>query len=148
MNKIEVSDEEKWFENVFTTGPGFQMAQKFIENIFERHIDWTKLVNCDDNFKNIFQVKIQKEFKITPDYLEIEHNLETGYLMGVYICLGKEIHQVDHKDSVPFEKFGSFSKIHDYLLENDHVLVFMASGLHKIKKKAEQIACELAINKL
>lgn len=148
MNKIEVSDEEKWFETIFTTGPGFQMAQKFIETIFERHIDWTRLVNYDDNFKNIFQVKIQKEFKITPDYLEIEHNLETGYLMGVYICLGKSIHEVNHKDSVPFEKFGCFSKIQDYLLENEYVLVFMGWGLHKIKKKAEQIACDIAINKL
>ena len=34
-NKIEVMDDEAWFKNVFVTGPGFQMAQKFIENIFE-----------------------------------------------------------------------------------------------------------------
>jgi dsRNA-specific ribonuclease len=148
MNKIDVKDEENWFEKVFTTGPGFQMAQKFVETIYERHVDWTKLVNHDDNYKNIFQVKIQKEFKITPDYLEINHDSETGYTMGVYVCLGQAIHEVTYKDGIPFETFGSFAKIQEYILENDSVLVFMASGTHKIKKKAEQIACELALGKL
>ena len=148
MNKIDVKDEESWFEKVFTTGPGFQMAQKFIETIYERHVDWVKLVNDDDNYKNIFQVKIQKEFKITPDYLEISHDTETGYTMGVYVCLGQAIHEVTYEHGVPFESFGSFSKIQEHILENDSVLVFMASGTHKIKKKAEQIACELALGKL
>ena len=68
--------------------------------------------------------------------------------MGVYVCLGQAFHEVTHKDGIPFESFGSFSKIQDYILENDSVLVFMASGTHKIKKKAEQIACELALGKL
>jgi hypothetical protein len=49
-------------------GPGFQMAQVFVEAIFERHVNWIELILTDDNYKNILQVKIQKEFKITPDY--------------------------------------------------------------------------------
>ena len=28
---------------LFITGPGFQMAQLFIENIFEKHIDWIRI---------------------------------------------------------------------------------------------------------
>ena len=40
------------------------MAQIFIEKIFETHVDWMELINNDDNYKNILQVKIQKEFKI------------------------------------------------------------------------------------
>ena len=63
FNKISVKDEEGWFQNVFVTGPGFQMAQIFVENIFEQHVDFVKLVETDDNYKNILQVKIQKEFK-------------------------------------------------------------------------------------
>ena len=59
-------DEEGWFKNVFVTGPGFQMAQIFVESIFEKHVDWVKLLQDDDNYKNILQVKIQKEFKDTP----------------------------------------------------------------------------------
>ena len=34
VNKISINDEDKWFQNVFVTGPGFQMAQIFIENIW------------------------------------------------------------------------------------------------------------------
>ena len=34
FNKINVNDEEGWFSNVFVTGPGFQIAQIFIEKIF------------------------------------------------------------------------------------------------------------------
>jgi ribonuclease-3 len=83
FNKITVKDEEGWFKNIFVTGPGFQMAQKFVENIFEKHIDWIALIQNDDNYKNILQVKIQKEFKVTPHYLEQEHDMDDGYKMGV-----------------------------------------------------------------
>jgi dsRNA-specific ribonuclease len=65
FNKISVNDDDGWFQNVFVTGPGFQIAQKFVENIFEKHIDWIALIQNDDNYKNILQVKIQKEFKKT-----------------------------------------------------------------------------------
>ena len=33
-NKIQIKDEEKWFGNLFVTGPGFQMAQIFVETVF------------------------------------------------------------------------------------------------------------------
>ena len=56
FNKIEIKDEDSWFQNVFVTGPGFQIAQKFIESIFEKHVDWMKLIRDDDNYKNILQV--------------------------------------------------------------------------------------------
>ena len=53
FNKIEVSDEENWFKNVFVVGPGFQMAQLFVESVFEKHVDWKQLLQNDDNYKNI-----------------------------------------------------------------------------------------------
>ena len=148
FNKIQVKDEEGWFTNIFVTGPGFQMVQKFIENIFEKHIDWIALIQNDDNYKNILQVKIQKEFKTTPDYLEISHDAEKGYEMGVYLCLGKPIHQIQIQNSVPFGFYGSFQKIQEEFVKNSHVFVFMGSGIHKIKKKAEQIASELSIKNI
>ena len=61
---------------MFVTGPGFQMAQKFIENVFDTHIDWTALIQNDDNYKNILQVKIQKEFKVTKYVMEKEMRTE------------------------------------------------------------------------
>ena len=39
-NKIAVHDDDGWFEKVFSTGPGFQMAQIFVENVFEKHVNW------------------------------------------------------------------------------------------------------------
>ena len=148
FNKISVEDEHGWFKNDFVTGPGFQMAQIFVENILEKYVDWTKLINTDDNYKNILQVKIQKEFKTTPHYLEISHDLDNGYEMGVYLCLGKPIHQMVLSNAKPFSYYGSFIKIQNELIEEDSVFVFLGSGVHKIKKKAEQIACEMTINQL
>ena len=145
FNKVIVKDDENWFQNMFVTGPGFQMAQKFIENVFEKHIDWVSLIQNDDNYKNILQVKIQKEFKVTPHYLEIEHDIELGYKMGVYICLGQAIHNVSHKDAVDFSFFKNFKAVQDFILENSKVLIFMGEGQHKIKRKAEQIACNEAL---
>ena len=48
---------------MFVTGPGFQVVQKFVENVFESHVDWTSLVNNDENYKNLLQVLIQKNSK-------------------------------------------------------------------------------------
>ena len=148
FNKIAVKDEEGWFKNVFVTGPGFQMAQIFVENVFENHVDWAKIINTDDNYKNILQVKIQKEFKTTPDYLEISHNADNGYEMGVYLCVGKPIHEVKIKDAKPFGFYKSFKNIQTELLKNTFVFVFLGSGVHKIKKKAEQIASEVSIQNI
>jgi dsRNA-specific ribonuclease len=145
FNKIEVSDDEGWFKNMFATGPGFQMAQKFVENIFEKHINWIELIQNDDNYKNILQVKIQKEFKVTPHYIEIEHDNEEGYKMGVYLCLGQMIHTLTHTDALPIQQFSSFKMIHEYVEKNGKIFLFLGQGLHKIKRKAEQIACNEAI---
>lgn len=148
VNKLSIKDEDGWFQNTFTTGPGFQMAQTFIENIYEKHVDWVELIKTDDNYKNKLQVLIQKEFKITPEYLEMNHELEIGYEMGVYICLGQEIHQVKRKDAKNYEDFGSLVKIHEMFVKESKIFIFLGKGLHKIKKKAEQIACEIALKKI
>ncbi len=145
FNKMTVKDDENWFQNMFVTGPGFQMAQKFIENVFEKHIDWIALIQNDDNYKNILQVKIQKEFKVTPHYLEIEHDMELGYKMGVYLCLGQQIHNVSHSDAVDISFFKTFKSIQDCVAENGKAFIFMGEGQHKIKRKAEQIACNEAL---
>lgn len=141
FNKIEVRDEHSWFENVFVCGPGFQMAQIFVENVFEKHVDFVKLVETDDNFKNILQVMIQKEFKTTPEYIELSFEPDTGYHMGVYLCLGESIHQVEACNAVPFTHFGSFERIQEEFAEHGSLFVFLGSSVHKIKKKAEQMAC-------
>ena len=147
-NKIDLNDDKNFFQDLFLVGPGFQMAQIFIENVFEKHVDWIELLNNDDNYKNLFQVKVQKEFKKTPDYIEIDYDSETGYSMGVFICLGQAIYEVQHTSSIPYKNFGNFQKIHEYMDSNNNVLILMGTGTHKIKKKAEQLACEEALRQM
>ena len=151
-------DEDGWFENTFVTGPGFQMAQKFVENIFEKHIDWIALIQNDDNYKNILQVKIQKEFKVTPHYIEIEYDSDLGYKMGVYLCLGQSIHTLNiidaihindvlHKLDDPVKEVEIFKNIQEYInLHDGKIFMFLGEGHHKIKRKAEQIACNMIIS--
>jgi len=138
-NSEDISDDES---------PGFKMAKKFINRIFETHIDWAALIQNNDNYKNILQVKIQKEFKVTPHYLEIEHDVDFGYKMGVYLCLGQPIFHLTHKDSVDISFFKNYKAVHDYVEENSKVLIYMGEGQHKIKRKAEQTACNEAIRSL
>lgn len=148
FSKLQIKDEDQWFENTFVTGPGFQMAQIFIENIFEKHIDWTELIQSDDNYKKILQLKIQKEFKLTQHYLELECDDEEGYRMGVYLCVGYNIHHLNLEDALNIvnDNLTSFSLMKEYLLKNDGKLfLFLGEGTNKNKKKAEQIACENAL---
>lgn len=145
FNKININDDKGWFENVFSTGPGFQMCQTFIESVYEEYVDWDKLINYDDNYKNKLQVIIQKEFKTTPEYIELEIN-DDGYTMGIYICLGDKIYNMDINKAIHFNTLGNFQKIHDILDINNTALIFLSKSTHKIKKKAEQNACEYAIS--
>ena len=146
FNKVSVKDEDGWFGNVFLTGPGFQMAQIFIENVFEKHVNWIDLIRNDDNYKNILQVRIQKTFKVTPDYLEIQpYQNDVGYRMGVYLCLGQSIHGLTHAHALPLTQFPTFQSIHEHMSVYGKIFVFLGEGNHKIKKKAEQMACEHAV---
>jgi len=149
FNKMQVNDEDGWFANIFATGPGFQMVQIFVERVFEKHVDWMNLIQNDDNYKNILQVRIQKQFKVTPHYMDVEeHNLEQGYHMGVYLCLGQPIFGLKHRDSVKCSTFKSYEDIHKYMALHGKIFLFLGEGIHKIKKKAEQIACDSAIRQL
>jgi dsRNA-specific ribonuclease len=148
FNKIDINDEEGWFKNTFVTGPGFQIAQIFLENIFEKHVNWMKLIQDDDNYKNILQVKIQKEFKDTPHYLEISHDDDNGYEMGVYLCLGQKIHEVNKINAINFKEIGSFENIQTIIEKDEKIFVYLGKGIHKIKRKAEQMACEETLKML
>lgn len=144
FNKLKINDEDKWFDNLFVCGPGFQMVQILIENIFEKHVNWINLILNDDNYKNILQVKIQKEFKVTPHYIEMEYNNEDGFKMGVYLCININIHNLNYKNAIT-----QIVNIHDYLKKNNNkIFLFLGEGNHKIKRKAEQIACFQALELL
>jgi hypothetical protein len=52
---------------------------------------------------------------------------------------------LSHKDAIDISFFKNFKTIQDYLAENGKALIFMGEGQHKIKRKAEQIACNEAL---
>ena len=142
-NNIQVEDSVGFFNSYFKCGIGFQMCQIFIESIFETLVDWNELLENDDNYKNILQVMIQKEFKTTPDYVVLNVDEEQRYTMGVYLCLNDtKIHHVNIHDAVDFKTIGSFENIQ----AQNHSFIYFSKAVHKIKKKAEQIACQEAID--
>jgi hypothetical protein len=94
-------------------------------------------------------VKIQKEFKVTPHYLEMSNDLDNGYKMGVYLCLGQQIYNMKFEEALNISELNNFKSIQDYVLENNGKLfLLLGIGTHKIKRKAEQIACNVALNAL
>lgn len=52
-------------------GPGWQVANAFIENLFEKVIDFEELLEKEENYKEQLLQYYQKEFKITPQYVSI-----------------------------------------------------------------------------
>ena len=151
FNKITINDEGEWFKNVFVTGPGFQIAQTFVENIFEKHVNWTDLIKVNDNYKNRLQVILQKSFKVTPIYMEIgEWDEDEGYHMGVFLCLGQHHHGLTKDDSITIADIGKC--LEDIIIHvangNEKLWVFLGDSKHKIKKKAEQAACKIAYESL
>ena len=147
FNKISIKDEHKWFGHLFVTGPGFQMAQIFVERVFEEHVNWMELLQTDDNYKNILQVRIQKMFKTTPIYKEITEEGDEGYHMGVYLCLGQAHYSLSHENATDYEVFGSLENIKAYFDMHGKIFIFLGESKHKIKKKAEQSACQNALQK-
>ena len=142
VNQINIQDNLNYFSNYLNCGIGFQICQIFVESIFEQLVDWNELLENDDNYKNIFQVMIQKEFKTTPDYVILNVDDEQKYTMGVYLCLNDtNIHKINIEEATPFQQILSLQKIKD-----DNInFIYFSQASHKIKKKAEQLACQCAI---
>ena len=138
-NKLEMSSNI-----THNKGIGFQIVQTFVETIFETHVDWTNLICSNENYKNLLQISLQKEFKTTPTYHEIEVNEDTGYTMGVYLCLNDN----NFKNAIDFSTIKKLSKIHDIIEKKKKCVVYFSKWSHKIKKKAEQEASKIALELL
>lgn len=149
FNRVPIKDEHHWFDTMFSCGPGFQVAQLFVEAVFDRHIDWTKISKQSDNYKRPLQELLQSEFKITPHLMEISSfNQDTGYRMGVYLCLGQSTHGVHHDDTLKYSQFTSFYGIHLHMAQFQKIFLFLGEGHHRIKQNAEQNACKEAIENI
>ena len=129
-------------------GAGFQIAQAFVESVLEKYVDWVELVRNDDNYKNILQVMIQKEFKVTPTYIQLGCSEEAGFRMMVTLYIGDEYTELKESHTRPLSSYTSYAEMHLEVESTGRVLVALGESVHKIKKKAEQAACRLAIEAL
>ena len=65
--------------------------------------------------------------------------------MGVYLCLNDtNIHTSDIQTAINYNTIQSFEKIR----EDNINLIYFSKASHKIKKKAEQLACQYAIKSI
>jgi dsRNA-specific ribonuclease len=141
-NKTILQEQTGYFSSYLGCGIGFQVCQIFVESIFEQLVDWNELLENDDNYKNIFQVMVQKEFKTTPEYIVLNIDEEQRYTTGVYLCLNEvNIHNINLNDAISFDMIERFENV----VIQGHDFIFFSKATHKIKKKAEQIACQKAI---
>lgn len=139
-NNIDINDINIE-NNYFNIGYGFQYCQLFLENIFNELVDWEEILENDDNYKNIFQVKIQKEFKCTPIYSIISQDEDLRYTMGVYLCINNIFttnKSINYSNNCKFDNIKKMTS----------PIIFFGCGIHKIKKKAEQLACLEALKKI
>ena len=59
------------FHNCRILGPGWNIVNCFIENLIEKCIDFEDLVLNEENFKEVLLQFYQREFKLTPQYLQV-----------------------------------------------------------------------------
>ena len=168
---VDATELSPIFDLIFSSITGFKAVQTFVKNVFEKHVDWVELIQTDNNYKNILQVILQKEFKVTPQYLEIRSEIAKGgdsissgdgFHMGVYLCLSsttkttpltiagtsdaaRDIQTYLAGEEIDRTVFNSFKDIHKYYENHGKLFVLLGDGIHNTKKEAEQIACERAI---
>lgn len=159
FNKIVVDDPDIGI----TTTPaqvmgGYTVCTQFVETVFEKYVNWNELLNENNNYKNIFQVLIQREFKVTPDYILLngEYDEQTGtskpqsdYHTCVVVCCGnKNIHKKSFNisDVVCYKDLEKgISTMRELLDKDGGFIVRFGDSKHSTKKKAEQEACRLSI---
>lgn len=166
-NKMPINDPDQWFNHYFHSGVGHQMAEIFIENILKTHLYWPTILSMADNVKNQLQERLQKSFKTTPHYIEIDPPLTpegrriagASYHMGIYLCVGQSIHKMDLasaerlevlcKDLMPAEGEDTpedstqiITYLYRHMVTNGgKLLVRLGEASHKLKQDAEEAAC-------
>lgn len=86
-------------------GPGFQVAMKFIDAVFDMHLDWTNILVNSENYKRTLQELLQNEFRAIPLFDSVTPALQSvaaggtynaltapkDYHMGVFLVIGAEL---------------------------------------------------------
>jgi dsRNA-specific ribonuclease len=83
FNGYVLNDEKHhWFRDLFvSSGPGFQMVEVFVENVFDTHVNWVQL---NDNKKERLRVMVQSKFGVNPFYYYLQQQNQ----INIYLCFG------------------------------------------------------------
>lgn len=125
---------------------GFNKTKKWVEILLEKYVDWIQLIKEDDNYKNQLQKYMQQDLKQYPKYLILSSNkLQTQ--VAVFYTLSSTI-TIDSKDihwnsTPPF--ISTLYELLSWIDIHPFQSICLGIGIHKNKKKAEQLACQNAI---
>jgi ribonuclease III len=157
FNKIMVDDEDIInHSRPLSVMSGYTVCTNFIETVFERFVNWNELLSENSNYKNLFQVIIQKEFKVTPDYILLngEYDEQTKmnkpqseYHSCVVVCCGNtNIHNTNIDSAVHYSTLKSGFEDMKHMMENHGgFMIRFGDHRHSTKKIAEQEACRMSI---
>ena len=110
------------------------------ESVADYAHDVLELTENHPGYKTNEQYKnnnLQKETytsSLRKHYIEIEHDLELGYHMGVYLCIGQQIYEVDKAEAKHFKEFKTFESIQNQETAEIAVLVIHSDRLHSAAK--------------
>lgn len=71
LNVEYYSPQMKQLERFRLSGPGWLIVNCFIENLLEQCVDWEALVMTEENYKEKLLQYYQREFKMTPEYIQL-----------------------------------------------------------------------------
>ena len=109
------------------SGPGWQIVNGFIENLLEQCIDFEELVLNEENYKEVLLQYFQKEFKITPKYLELNIDGPPNkriFTMGVLDKDGNILARGSGKSKKEAEQIASLNalKFFDEIKDNSYIV--------------------------
>ena len=52
--------------------------------------------------------------------------------MGVYLCIGQQIHETPYEKAILYDTLNSFDAIHNHIEKEGKILVFLSDGYHRL----------------
>lgn len=144
-NDSVITDAKKgWFRDLFiASGPGFQMVELFVQNVFDSHVNWEQQNNND---KQRIRTILLKHFATPPFYFVHPQEARLGKKVSIYLCLGGLSPLEMTPSSLPTLidiKNSVFQNIKNYLESTGGKgVVLLGSGFHKTSKAAAEKRAE------
>jgi dsRNA-specific ribonuclease len=137
-------------ENITENFEVFNVVYSFIKYIFEHYVDWSTMLQTDDNYKNLLQIKLQQYFRVTPVYIDVKK--DCFFKTGVFLIINCDKNSNPNMaiDVCNFKSPNgkiNISTIIEYVNSNDGIaFINLGNGEDRIKKKSEMLAAKEALS--